>query len=316
MKSAPLILLALLTFVFPTLQAAESYLVMEANSARVLLAYNSEKKRPVASLAKIASAKVALDWAKASQTNLTTLITVPSTALTFGGANPMQLQPGDRLSIRDAIYSSMLGSDNTAMHALAYHVGSALLARRQRHGDPQKTFVAEMNQLSKALGMRRTRFASAHGLDQGYWKTQSTAADIARLSVAVMRDTGFTFYVKQKSRKISVVGINGKRRSFTVKNTNQLLGQSGVNGIKTGLSPQAGQCLSINSHKSPLVKKLEDGRTQIRRRDLIVVLLGSGDRYGQAKQLISQGWTAHEQWRQSGYPVSEKKREYIVVPQL
>ncbi|NWK54235.1 D-alanyl-D-alanine carboxypeptidase [Verrucomicrobiaceae bacterium N1E253] len=316
MKPIFLILFTLLTAFLPLAQAKESYLVMEAHSNRVLLAYNSEQKRPVASLNKITSVKVVLDWVKASQANLTTLIPVPQAALALGGPNPMGLQPGDQLSIRDAIYSAMLGSDNIAMFALSQHVGQQLLIRRQIAGDPQKTFVAEMNTLSKALGMRRTKFKSSHGLEVGYWKGHSTAADIARICVHVMRDTGFGFYVKQRSRKISVVSPGGQRRSFTVQNTNKLLGQLNVNGIKTGMTAEAGQCLAINAHKSPLVKKLEDGKTQIRGRDLVVVILGSSDRFGRARQLIPQGWNAFDQWGAAGYPISESRREYLVVPQL
>lgn len=308
--------LGLLGLVVSPLQAAESYLVMEANSARVLLASNSEQKRPVAGLTKIASAKVVLDWAKISKTSLTTMVVVPDDALTFGGANPMGLRPGDRLSIRDAIYSSMLGSDDTSMLTLADHVGRALLVRRQHQGDPQKTFVNEMNQLAKALGMKRTRFRSVHGSDLKGRKGYSTAADIARLSVYVMRDTGFTFYVKQTSRKISVMTMLGQNRSYTVGNTNQLLGQMGISGIKTGLSATSGQCLAVNSHRPPLVTKLGDGRARIRKRDLVVVVLGSADRFGQTKRLVDQGWAAYEQWGATGYAVSEQKREYLVVPQL
>lgn len=316
MKFFFLIYTAILGVLVSPLLAEESYLVMEANSARVLLASNSEQKRPVAGLTKIASSKVALDWSKISKTSLTTMVVVPESALTFSGANPMGLRPGDRLSIRDAIYSALLGSDDMSMHALADHVGRALLVQRQRQGDPQKTFVAEMNQLAKALGMKRTRFYSAHGLEFKGRKGYSTAADIARLSVYVMRDTGFTFYVKQKSRKISVVTMSGQNRSYTVGNTNQLLGRMGINGIKTGLNTMSGQCLAINSHQSPLVTKLDDGRAKIRKRDLVVVVLGSADRFGQAKRLVDQGWSAYEQWGANGYTVSAQKREYLVVPQL
>jgi len=86
------------------LSQAESYLVMEAHSARVFLASNPEAKRPVASLTKIATAKVVLDWAKASGSNLAAQAVVPNTALSLGGANPMGLRPGDRITLRDAIY--------------------------------------------------------------------------------------------------------------------------------------------------------------------------------------------------------------------
>jgi len=289
---------------------------MEANSARVLLASNSEKKRPVAGLAKITAAKVALDWAKLSQTSLTTKIVIPDSALSFGGANPMGLRPGDHISMRDAIYSAMLGSDDMAMHALAVHIGQELLIRRQQQGDPQKTFVAEMNALSKMLGMRRTRFVTPYGLNLSRKKGYSTAADMARMSVYAIRDSAFMFYVKQKSREISVTNMQGGGRSYTVANTNRLLGQMQINGIKTGQSSTAGQCLAVNSHRSPIVTKLGDGRSRVRRRDLVVVVLGSSDRFRQASMLINQGWAAFEQWGGTGYPVSKNKREYLIVPQL
>jgi len=224
MKYLPTVILSIVTLLLQPITAAESYLVMEAHSGRVLLASNPEQRRPVASLTKIATTKVILDWAKVSQTSLSTMASVPQSALAFGGPNPMGLRPGDRIPLRDAMYSVLLGSDNIAAQTLADHVGRALLARRQRSGDPQKTFVTEMNRLAKALGMRRTRFSTAHGLDIQGKTGYSTAADMARLSVHAMRDIGFTFYVKQKSRTVTVVGIDGRKRSFKVRNTNSLLG--------------------------------------------------------------------------------------------
>jgi len=173
-----------------------------------------------------------------------------------------------------------------------------------------------MNNMAKGLGMKRTRFANPHGLDlpgkQGY----STASDMARLSVYAMRDTGFEFYVKQKSRKIHVTTVDGRKRSYKVNNTNKVLGKLGINGIKTGLTNAAGQCLAVNAHKSPIVKKLGDGRSQIRKRDLVVVILGSGDRFGRARQLVSQGWSAYDQWAAQGFPQSSNKREFLIVPTL
>lgn len=316
MKHLFLHILSILVIGSVSASAAESYLVMEAHSARVLLAANPEAKRPVASLTKIAATKVVLDWAKASGSSLATKAVVPNAALSIGGPNPMNLKPGDRISLRDAIYSSLLGSDNVSTLTLADHVGKALLAHRRRGGDPQVAFVTEMNRLAKALKMKNTRFVSAHGLDLPGKRAYSSAADIARLCVYAIRDSGFEFYVKQKSRQISVQSVDGRTLSYRVKNTNQLLGKQGINGIKTGLTAAAGQCLAINSHKSPLVNKLSEGRSQVRKRDLIVVILGSEDRFGRARQLVTQGWAGYDQWAAQGYPQSKNNREFIVVPTL
>ncbi|BDS05297.1 hypothetical protein NT6N_03370 [Oceaniferula spumae] len=316
MKNLSLLFLGISLLTTTCLRAAESYLVMEAHSGRVLLAADSETKRPVASLTKVATAKIMLDWAKASQTSLATLAVVPNNVLAVGGANPMGLRPGDRISLRDAAYSALLGSDNVAALTLADHVGRALLVHRQQQGDPQVTFLAEMNQLAKALGMERTRFANPHGLEMPGQKAYSTAADMARLCVYAMRDEGFAFYVKQKSRQIAVSTADGRQLSYKVGNTNELLGQQGVTGIKTGLTTAAGQCLATNAHRSPVVTKIDDTRSIIRKRDLVIVVLGSADRFGRTRQLIAQGWAGYDQWAAQGYPQSEKKREFIVVPKL
>ncbi len=316
MKFSIPVITAFLVTIFQPLKAAESYIVLEAHSGKVLLAANPDQKRPVASLAKVATAKVVLDWAEVSQTSLSVMATVPPSAVSFGGPNPLGLKPGDRISLRDAIYSTLLGSDNIAAYTLSNHVGSAILTRRRQGGDTIKTFVKEMNQLAKALRMKKTRFSTPHGLDSSRFKEYSTAADIARLCVHAMRDTGFTFYVKQKSRSISVTGVDGSRHSYKVRNTNSLLGQLGVNGIKTGFTAAAGQCIAVNAHKGPIVKKIDAKRSQIRKRDLVVVVLGSADRIGRAKQLITQSWPLYDQWLAAGTPVSPRGKELIVVPQL
>jgi len=296
--------------------SSESYIAMEAHTGKVLLAAKPEQKRPVASLAMIATAKVVLDWADASQTSLASQAFVPQSAFAFQSSNPMGLRPGDRVTLRDAIYSALMGSDNIAAHTLADHVGRAILAHRRQAGDPQKIFVAEMNYLAKALGMRRTRFGNSHGLNHVGRKSYSTASDIARLCVHVMRDTGFAFYVKQKSRNIYVNKAGGRKLAFKVTNANPLLGVFGINGIKSGASVSAGQCLAVNAHRSPLVKKLSDDRAQIRYRDLIVVVLGSNDVAVRSKQLISQAWPMYDGWAASGYQQNAQSSKLIVVPKI
>jgi len=315
-KHLTFLFLGITTLTTTGLRAAESYLVMEAHSGRVLLAHAPETKRPVASLTKVATAKVMLDWAEASRTSLATMAVVPNSVLSIGGPNPMGLRPGDRISLRDAAYSALLGSDNVAAMTIADHVGRGLLSHRRRTGDPQKAFVAEMNQLAKALGMRRTRFANPHGLELPGQRGYSTASDMARLCVYAMRDSGFEFYVKQKSRQIAVSTADGRNLSYKVANTNVLLGKQGVTGIKTGLTTAAGQCLATNAHRSPVITKLDATRSQIRKRDLVIVVLGSADRFGRTRSLISQGWAGYDRWASQGYVQSAKKKEFIVVPQL
>lgn len=294
-------------------QATKSVMVMEAYSGKILVASNSTEKRPIASLTKIATGAVTVDWATATGADLgTTIITAPQSVALVGGPNPMNLQPGDQLTLRDALYSALLGSDNLAALAIADHVGREILTRRGGSGDPLAIFVAEMNQLAKALGMKSTRFANPHGLDRPGTKAYSTAADVARLSIYAMRRNAFNFTVRQKERQVSVTGPAGKR-SYKVKNTNELVGEPGILGVKTGTTNAAGPCLSVCMDREPLVRPKPDGSKGATPRRIIAVVLNSPDRFNDARALIRHGWEIYDPWLESGAPVQDREREILKV---
>ena len=292
-------------------RAAESYVVVEAHSGKILLELEADRARPVASLTKIATAMVVIDWAKLSGTSMAEVATVPETAATLGGPNPMNLIPGDQISLREAMYSMMLGSDNVAAHTLAEHAGASILSRAGGKSS-QAAFVKEMNNLAKGLGMTKTKFSNAHGMDTARERGHSTARDMARLAIYAMRNTGFQFYVKQPQREISCYR-GGQKRSFRVTNTHALIGKSGVNGVKSGATVLAGPCAATSAEKKAIVQKQADGSTLLTGRRLIVIALKSEDRWGITQTLINQGWAAYEGWRQEGSMVSEA-RELLSVP--
>jgi D-alanyl-D-alanine carboxypeptidase (penicillin-binding protein 5/6) len=295
-------------------QAPESVMVVEAHSGKILVASNAAVKRPIASLNKIATAIVTVDWASATSTDLgATVITVPETINLVGGPNPMSLQPGDKLTLRDALYSALLGSDNLAALAIADHVGREINTRRGKNADPVVTFVAEMNQLAKVIGLTQTRFANPHGLERPNAKAYSTAIDAAKLSISAMRRNAITFIVRQKERQVSVTGPAGKR-SYRVKNTNELAGEPGILGIKTGTTNAAGPCVAICMDRDPLVRLKPDGTKGATPRRLIVVVLNNPDRFNRARGLIQQGWAAYDPWLDSGAPVQNRERELLNVP--
>jgi D-alanyl-D-alanine carboxypeptidase (penicillin-binding protein 5/6) len=300
-----------------TAQEGESVMVMEAHSGKVLFAANSTERRPVASLAKMATAAVATDWATATGIDIgQVMITVPDTITLVGGPNPMNLQPGERLTLRDALFSAMLGSDNLAALTIADHVGRELLRARGREGEPVVTFVAEMNRLAKALGMSQTQFNNPHGLDRPRNPgALSTAADIARLSVYVMRKPPITFITRQTERRVNIDGTAG-RRTLLVHNTNELARDEGVLGIKTGTTQAAGPCLATCVERDPLVRDKPDGTKGVTPRRLIVVVLNSPDRFGRTRALVRNGWAAYDSWLNAGAPVKNARRELIKVPDL
>lgn len=309
--------LAILLAIFPLVLSAqepESVMVVETYSGKILVASNATTKRPIASLTMIATGAVTVDWATATGTDLgTVLITAPQTVAMVGGPNPMNIQPGDQLTLRDALYSALLGSDNLAAVCIADHVGREILSRRSRNGDPVATFVEEMNKLAKALGMSQTRFANPHGLERPGTKAYSTAADVVRLSSYAMSRNAFNFIVRQPDRQVGLVTAAGKR-SFKVRNSNELVGEPGVLGVKTGLSAAAGPCVSICMDREPLVRTKADGNKGATPRRVIVVVLNSPERFSRARGLIHQGWASYDPWLESGAPVQNREREFLTMP--
>ena len=294
-------------------QGNEAMMVVEAHSGKVLIAKNSTVKRPVASLTKIATGVMVVDWAEAAGVDLDTReAIVPQAVATSPGPNPMNLQPGERLTLRDALYSALMGSDNMAALTLADHVGREFLARKGSSGDPIGAFIVEMNHLADALEMKKTNFINPHGLEINGKAGLSTAADMAKLSIYAMRRPGFTFVSRQKSRKVSVKGAEGTR-AFSLTNTNELLSET-ILGVKTGTTAAAGECVSISVERDPLIRPKPDGSKGVTPRRLIIVLLNSPDRFGRAKGLIGSGWGVYDQWVNAGAPINDRKREILNVP--
>lgn len=280
----------------PVYPGIASYAVMDAHDQHVVLAHAANERRPVASLTKIATAVVVLDFLRNAQLDAGELMTVPSQVQLLGGPGTANLQPGDQLSIRDGLYAAMIASDNYAAETLAAHIGQKMNAQGVGT-NPMSAFLSQMNALASKVGMRDTRFANAHGLDlqRGY----STAADMARLTVHALSVPGFSFYCSQPGRRLTVIR-NGQSQSVSITTTNELLFKGGIDGVKTGTTDLAGQCLIITAPKASTVVKLPDNSTLVTQNRLIVVELGATDRFHQAWQLLNDGWTAYFQWRAAG----------------
>ncbi|GAB3568795.1 serine hydrolase [Amycolatopsis endophytica] len=132
------------------------------------------------------------------------------------------LRAGAEVSERDLLALMLVPSGNNVARLLArWNAGS------------EQAFVAKMNAAAAGLGMTRTTYTGASGLEDS---TTSTAEDQLRLLREVMRDEVFRDIVAQPS--VAVRGVAGR-----YANTNTLLGHSGVVGVKTGSSTAAGGAL-------------------------------------------------------------------------
>ncbi|HJT81809.1 MAG TPA: serine hydrolase [Chthoniobacterales bacterium] len=282
-------------------RAAEAYIVIDARTGYILQAQEARQKRQVGSLTKIVTAAVVLDWSEHKRGDLNQIATVPAEAFADISENAVGFQPGDQVSLRDLLYAALVQSDNVAAYTLAHAVGSQLngIVATSSRVTPVDVFVGQMNALAKQLKMERSRFVNPHGSD---YKVRpmpySTAEDIARITRYAMNKASFRFYVSQRERQISF-SRGGRKMNYVLRNTNQLLGQNGIDGVKTGMTARAGECLVLTSERQPEVVHRGQMTTVFPRR-LIVVVLGSPNRFGEGAQLLAGGWQRYDQWAAAG----------------
>ena len=197
----------------PTVSAS-AYVLMDADSGRVLLARSETAEKPIASTTKLMTALVALRSARLSD-----LVTVKREHLKEGSS--MYLAEGETLTLEALLYGLMLPSGNDAAECVADFCGG------------REAFVRRMNETAAALEMTHTAFANPSGLDEaGHY---SCALDLARLMAYAMRDPAFARLV---STRTATAGAR------TMMNHNKLLGAlEGCTGGKTGYTGAAGRTL-------------------------------------------------------------------------
>ena len=293
-------------------KSAAAYIVIDHASGHVLEELNANKKLQVASLTKIVTAAVVLDWAHAANQSIDQLATVQPFHPELSNPQGVQWTPGDRATLKDLLYATLLQSDNIAAQTLADFVGAALSGGQDRELH-QVSFVSQMNALARKLGAGNSRFLNAHGLDSLESKRPySTAEDMAKISAYAMANPAFVFYVTQKERRIAIQRADGSKQGFQLANTNRLLGRNGIDGLKTGTTKRAGECLIISAAKAPDVRKEGDTFFTTPRR-LEVVVLGSEDRFTEAEALLQRGWAAHEAWVAAGRPETPRPTKRALV---
>lgn len=109
-------------------------------------------------------------------------------------------------------------------------------------------FLHEMNTLSRKLGLTRSSWANPHGLSN--INNLSTAEDVARLCMHCMKNAKFREVVGTRAYSCGIYkeGEEGAIEKGWIKweNTNKMLWQ-GWDGIKTGVTPNAGPCLAAST---------------------------------------------------------------------
>lgn len=235
--------------------SSKSAIIMEKNSGQIFYGKGMNTRRANASTTKMMTAILALEnrrWnsnvklsRKAVKTSYTTL----------------KYKKGDIVKMKDLLYAALVLSDNGSATALAEHTAGSVSA-----------FCEMMNKKARELGCENTHFVNPHGLDDK--NHYSSAGDLAIIGAYVMNNSRFQKIVK--TRKYGFKTLK-KKKTYRFNSTNKLLVEiSGVTGIKTGTTENAGCCFV--------------GAYRYKGKDYITVVLGAGktaQRWKDTKTLIS-----------------------------
>lgn len=200
---------------------AESYLVMETITGRILAAKNAHTPRAVASTQKLLTALCVLRAGP-----LDTPVTVQPSD-TQVEPSKIGISAGETYTRRQLVKALLVRSGNDVARALARDVSGS-----------EAAFANLMNRTAKSLGMRQSHFKNAHGLtEEGQY---STAFDLALLAREV---TKVPFYREcMGTQEYPFLFSDGRVKILT--NTNKVLRRLPYcTGMKTGYTRAAGRCL-------------------------------------------------------------------------
>lgn len=202
--------------------SAQSAVVMDAASGRVLYAHNADEKHGMASTTKIMTAICAIENSDINKT-----VTVSSNAAGVEGSS-MYLSQGEKLSLHDLLYGLMLVSGNDAATAIAEAVSGSV-----------DEFALLMNKKAAEIGAFNSSFTNPHGLsDENHY---TTAADLAKITSYALSNPTFSEIVASKTKKLPQ---NEGGYARTLVNHNKFLNMyDGCVGVKTGFTKATGRCL-------------------------------------------------------------------------
>jgi len=238
-------------------------LLEDADSGRVLMAYNADMEWPPASMAKMMNLLVAQEQINAGRFNGNDPVRISERAAHTGGSR-VGLKEGDVYPLRELMKAALVKSANDAAVAVAEKIGGSVEA-----------MVRMMNDRAQQLGMTHTLYQTVDGLPPRptHDADRTTALDLAIVGRAIIRETNLLMWSSQEHMDFD----NGVA---ILNNTNHLIGHfEGCDGLKTGFTYQAGFNVTTTAKRGDM--------------RLIAVILGApsnAQRFAQAAKLMDWGF--------------------------
>ena len=262
-KITMIIMLLIVVLTYNTKVYADDELSINAKAAIIYEKDIYEQNYP-ASVTKILTAILTLE-----NCELDDVVTVSQSAISHipTGYVIAPLYIGEQITIKDLLYALMLKSANDAAYVLAEHVGGSV-----------DGFSEMMNKKAEELGCKNTHFVNPNGIhNQNHY---TTAYDMYLISDYAMKNETFKEIVSTYEYTLSPTNKHPLKDRI-MKNTNNFVNPKNayynkiVNGIKTGTTKQAGNCLITDSSDNGL--------------EFITVVLGAqtaNSKFSETKKII------------------------------
>lgn len=229
--------------------SAESFIVIDAQSGRIIASKDADKQKYMASTTKIMTTIVAIE----NFNNLDRTVTIPGECTNIEGSS-IYLVPNQKARIIDLLYGVMLRSGNDAAQSVAYFAGNRSV----------DNFVSKMNEKAKEIGAYNTNFTNPHGLHNK--DHYSTAYDLALITKYALQNEEFKEIASAKK-------YYNSDNNFYFINKNKVVYQYKYGtGVKIGYTKTAGRCLVASAKKDDM--------------EIIVVVLNDGNWFNDSYKMF------------------------------
>ncbi len=241
-----------------TLQEAQFYFLVDADTNEVLLSKNADLRIAPSSMTKIMTAYVVFSQIQKGNINFNKQCTVSREAWRKSGSS-MFLNYGDIVTVEDLVKGLLVVSGNDAAIALAQNISGSV-----------NNFVALMNQEAQELGLKNSHFRNPHGLNEpGHYMS---LRDLATLTTRLYEN------FPQYSHYLGIEEFTyGK---ITQRNRNPLIKHDyeGTVGGKTGHTNEGGYGIVgvVKRDHRRLIAVVNKARTPKKREEIVKALLNYG----------------------------------------
>jgi len=254
----------------PPQLAASAWILLDANTGKVLVEHNADEQLPPASLTKMMTSYIVASEIHSNKVAEQDQVPISVAAWKMGGSK-MFVREGTSVPLIDLLRGVIIQSGNDASVALAEYLAGS-----------EGAFADVMNQQATLLGMTNTTYHNATG-----WPAEghlTTARDLSLLARALIQDYP-SYYGIYSEKYFEYNGINQPNR-------NRLLWRdSSVDGLKTGHTEEAGYCLVASAVRKGmrLVSVVMGTRSESARAQESQKLLAYGFRYYETGKVYSAG---------------------------